>query len=439
MFSLKKLLALLLSLPLLFSCAEAVDSEDKNQKIEVRQSEEGWKLLVDGEPFIVNGINWDYYPPGTNYEYVLWEESDEFIKEALEYEMGYLVDMGVNALRIYTGIPQRWIEYIYDTYGIYTMLNHSYGRYGMELDGEWVANTDYADPRVRERLLHEVSVLATEYKGTRGLLLYLLGNENNYGLFWSGAETENLPDSELDEVYAERARDMYKLFNEGTLAMKEIDTIRPISMANGDLQFLDIIVEEMPDIDIFGTNTYRGISFRGLYERVAEEYGKPVLLTEFGADAYNAKNQEEDQHCQAYYKHGNWKEIYMYAAGMGMTGNSLGGFTFQWSDGWWKYGQTESLDVHNTEASWSNGAYQCDYVQGENNMNEEWFGIMAKSMTDEDGFFELHPRAAYFVIKDAHRFNPYAEDASLETLENHFEQISLDEAVERAESYRNSR
>jgi len=31
MFSLKKLLALLLFLPFLFSCAAAVDSEDKNQ------------------------------------------------------------------------------------------------------------------------------------------------------------------------------------------------------------------------------------------------------------------------------------------------------------------------------------------------------------------------------------------------------------------------
>jgi len=427
----KKLLAVLLIFPFFYSCAATVDAEE--QTIEVKQSDDGWKLLVDGVPFIVNGMNWDYLPPGTNYEYVIWEESDEFIKEALDYEMGYLTAMGVNTLRIYTGIPQRWIEYIYDTYNIYTMLNHSYGRYGMELDGEWVANTDYADPRVRERLLDEVSELAEEYKGTRGLLLYLLGNENNYGLFWSGAETENMPDAEIEELYAERALDMYRLFNEGTLAMKEVDNTRPIAIANGDLQYLNIIVEDLPDIDIFGTNTYRGISFTDLYDRVKEEYGKPVLLTEFGADAYNAKTQQEDQHCQAYYKHGNWKEVYMYAAGMGKAGNSIGGFTFQFSDGWWKYGQTESLDVHNTEANWANAAYQCDYVEGENNMNEEWFGIMAKGETNADGFFELYPRAAYYVIKEAHRFNPYADDASLEALEHHFEQISLDDAVQRAQ------
>jgi hypothetical protein len=74
----------------------------------------------------------------------------------------------------------------------------------------------------------------------------------------------------------------------------------------------------------------------------------------------------------------NWQEIYENAAGMGKAGNALGGFTFQFSDGWWKYKQTEDLDVHNTNASWSNGGYIRDYRKGENNMNEEWFGSAPK-------------------------------------------------------------
>jgi hypothetical protein len=31
--------------------------------------------------------------------------------------------MGVNVIRQYTGIPAKWIQYIYENYGIYTMLN----------------------------------------------------------------------------------------------------------------------------------------------------------------------------------------------------------------------------------------------------------------------------------------------------------------------------
>jgi hypothetical protein len=30
------------------------------------------------------------------------------------------------------------------------------------------------------------------------------------------------------------------------------------------------------------------------------------------------------------------EEIYQNAAGLGKAGNSMGGFTFQFSDGWWK-------------------------------------------------------------------------------------------------------
>jgi hypothetical protein len=88
--------------------------------------------------------------------------------------------------------------------------------------------------------------------------------------------------------------------------------------------------------------------------------------------------------------------------------NSLGGFTFQFSDGWWKFGQTKNLDVHDNNASWSNGGYTFDHEEGMNNMNEEWFGVCAKGSTDADGTYQLYPRAAYYALQEAHQFNPYA-------------------------------
>ncbi len=425
-----------LVLPLLFFLLilSAAGCEDSG-KVAVQEDHDGWTLRVDGKPFMVNGMNWDYFPIGTNYEYILWDESAEFIRNALDYEMGLLQDIGVNAIRVYTGIPKEWIEYIHDNFGIYTMLNHAFGRYGLSLDGECVADTDYSDPRVIDTLLQEVTDLVREYRGTRGLLLYLLGNENNYGLFWSGAETEDIPGE--DHELRIRARHMYRLFNQAAVAMKEIDPDRPVAMANGDLLFLDIIVDEAPDVDIFGANVYRGISFTYLFDQVKEEYGKPVLLTEFGADAYNTRAQQEDQHCQAYYIHGNWREIYAYAAGVGKAGNSIGGFTFQFSDGWWKYGQTFDLHVHNTEATWANAGYECDYVEGQNNMNEEWFGVMAKGPTDSLGHYELYPRAAYFVLEQVHAFDPYAAGTTPEMIEEFFEGISITDALKRAKSDKN--
>jgi hypothetical protein len=403
-------------------------------QVEVMQNNNGTKLVVNGEDFIVNGMNWDYFPRGTNYSFSLWNQSDDFIKAALAAEMGLLKNMGVNTIRTYTGIQPRWIQYIYENYGIYTILNHSFGRYGLTLDGAWVPVTDYRNPKAKELLMSEVTALAEEFKNTPGLLLFLLGNENNYGLFWAGAETEDFPDEEDQRraVGENRGRPMYKLMNDAAKAIKAIDGSRPVAICNGDLLFLDIIAQECPDVDVYGTNMYRGISFGDTFDRVKNEYGKPVLFTEFGSDAFNALSNKEDQKAQAEYMVGQWKEIYANAAGLGKTGNSIGGCTFQFSDGWWKYGQTDNLEVHDNNASWSNGGYQFDYKPGQNNMNEEWFGICAKGPNDARGLYDLYPRAAYYALKEAHRLNPYAEGVDAAAVENHFSNIQLMDAMLRA-------
>jgi beta-galactosidase/beta-glucuronidase len=234
-------------------------------RVSVKQDDRGMKLQVNGRDFMVNGMNWDYFPIGTNFSYSLWNQPDDIIQAALDTEMSLLKNMGVNTIRQYTGVPAKWIKYIYQTYGIYTMLNHSFGRYGLTIDGAWAPNTEYADPRVRTLLLAEVTKMVEDYKDTPGLLLFLLGNENNYGLFWEGAETEDIPVK--DRKSTTRATAMYKLFNEATLAMKAKDTGHPIAMCNGDLLFLDIVKNECKDIDIFGTNMYRGVSFGDAFQR----------------------------------------------------------------------------------------------------------------------------------------------------------------------------
>lgn len=397
-------------------------------RVELKQDANQFTLLVDGKPTIINGMNWDYFPIGTNYNYSLWSESDAFIQAALRTEMGLLRNMGVNAIRVYTGIPQKWITHIYEQYGIYTMLNHSFGRYGVNIGGNWIANTEYSNPETQKLLINEVRQMASDYANTKGLLLYLLGNENNYGLFWDGAETENIPIQDRKSTI--RAEAMYKLFNDGAKAIKAVNANHPVAICNGDLLFLDLVAKHCKDVDIFGTNVYRGVSFGDLFTRVQKEYGKPVLFTEFGADAFNAVTNQEDQESQAFYLQGNWKEIYENAAGYGKAGNSLGGFTFQFSDGWWKFGQTKNLSVQDNNASWANGGYFHDYVAGQNNMNEEWFGICAKGPTNEKGFYDLYPRAAYYLLKEIHQFNVYGNDAT--TLNNYFYKLNITDANLRA-------
>jgi hypothetical protein len=395
----------------------------QTDKVSVVTNNKGSMLLVNGNNFMINGMNWDYLPVGTNYTYSLWAKPDDFIKAALDAEMPLLKNMGVNAIRVYVGMQPKWIKYIYEKYGIYTMINHSFGRYGLTLSGTWVQNTEYSDARVRELLLKEVTDMVSQYKNTPGLLIYLLGNENNYGLFWQGAETEDIPFEERQSTI--RAKSLYQLFNEAVVAMKAIDTSRPIAICNGDMLFLDLIAQECKDIDILGTNMYRGVSFGDAFRKTKDVLKKPLMFTEFGADAFNTISNKEDQESQAYYMTNNWKEIYENAAGAGKAENCIGGFTFMFSDGWWKYKQTENLDIHDTHASWENGGYN-DYVPGDNNMNEEWFGICAKGETDEQGHYQLYPRAAYYALQQAHKFNPYGRNVTSDSVKQFFSNILIE-------------
>ncbi|WP_104734969.1 glycoside hydrolase family 2 TIM barrel-domain containing protein [Hanstruepera ponticola] len=412
-------------------------SFSQQNMVNVKKDASGMRLMVNGKDFIVNGMNWDYIPIGKNtVDARFWENPDDIIKEGLDTEMSLLKNMGVNVIRQYTGVPARWISYIYEKYGIYTMLNHSFGRYGLTLDGVWTPVTIYDDPKTQEHLLTEVDDLVNEYKNTPGLLMYLLGNENNYGLFWQGAETEDFPDDEKEKEYIgeTRGRPMYRLMNEAAKRMKAVDESHPVAICNGDVLFIDIVAEECKDVDIYGTNTYRGVSFTDMFDVVKEKLDMPLLFTEFGADAFNEIEKKEDQKMQAYYMLGNWKEIYENAAGLGKSGISIGGFTFQFSDGWWKYGFDDRVnaDVHDSNASWANGGYPHDLAPGENNMNEEWFGVCAKGPTNERGLYDLYPRAAYYTLKEAHRLNPYDEGMTSEFLNDYFKNIQIMDAVLKA-------
>ena len=392
------------------------------QQIKVVSDATGSRLTIDGTPFFLKGMNWDYFPIGTNYAYSLWRQPDKVIRAALDREMTLLKQMGVNVIRQYNTIPPRWVRYIYERYGIYTMINHSFGRYGLVVNGTDYSNTDYCKEDIIAGLLKEAEEFVNTYKDTPGVLLYLLGNENNYGLFWGGAETEDIPvDNARRSSSTTQACCLYELFNEAARRIKTIDPSRPVAICNGDLLYIDIIAEVCKDVDILGVNSYRGDSFDVLFKDVKEKYGKPVMFTEFGADAFNAVTKQEAQREQAEVLLNNWQEIYLNAAGMGRCDNCIGGFTFQFSDGWWKCGQDKNLDIHDTHASWVNGGYKFDYVKGENNMNEEWFGICAKGKPNRKGLYKLYPRIAYKALGAIHTIDLYQTTPT--ELQQKFEEV----------------
>ena len=401
----KRIFVLLAVLQILFFTATVFAQSP--EKVTTYKDADGWKLLVHGQDYFVKGVVWGYTPIGENYAYNLYGNTDEQIEKILDYECNLMKGAGINTIRCFGMIPPKWVSYMYNKHGIMTIVNHLMGRYGYNVGGVWTTQTNYSDKLTRQTLKKDIVELVKKYKDTPGVIMFALGNESNYGLEWSSFEIENLP---VGERHKEKAKSLYTLFNEIIAAGKAVDPNHPFMIVNGDIQYLDLIVEFCPDLDILGVNAYRGVSFTNMWSKVNKELDLPVLLTEFGSDAFNAVTYKEDQAGQANIIKGNWQEIYNKSYGKNEEGNALGGCVFEWRDEWWKYKQTENLTVHDKHASWSNGGYSFDFVQGKNNMNEEWYGICRLAGPNEDGVYQAEPRMAYDVLSEIWAIDIFAVD-----------------------------
>ena len=200
-----------------------------------------------------------------------------------------------------------------------------------------------------------------------------------------------------------RTKIYYSYVNDIAREIHKIDPNHPVALGNGELVGLDTAVKFCPDIDLVACIIYRGKSFGTLFKSLRTTFDRPVVLSEFGADAYDSFLGKEDQNQQAFFLEAQWRQIYQNLAKEKKgAGNCLGGFMFEWSDEWWKHNEYDPAGwkTHDTESGWGNGSYYFDApVKGGKNMTEEWFGIVALS-EDIQGLNKRIPRKAYYVIRE---------------------------------------
>ena len=116
---------------------------------------------------------------------------------------------------------------------------------------------------------------------------------------------------------------------------------------------------------------YRGKKFGNFFNNVRNVFDKPIFISEFGADSYNAYKNTEDQAMQETFIVSQWEDLLKNVATKdNPKGNCLGGVVFEWNDEWWKNNEGYSPDwvTHNTQAGWSNGSYYFD-IKAPNNLN----------------------------------------------------------------------
>jgi beta-glucuronidase len=379
-----------------------------------------YQLFVDDKPYFVRGICYSPNPVGTSPDngtlnvsrdwmfadynnnkiidgpYESWvdanrnEKQDKKEKPVGDFQL--MKDMGVNTLRLYhyPNFNKQLLKEGYEKYGFMYMIGNFIGMYCTDSGAEWFEGTDYTNPEQCKKMLASVEKMVEEYKDEPYVLMWVLGNENNYGSVGVVGISAGTGCNVRKDIAA-----YYKFVNECAKRIKELDPQqRPVAICNGDLLFMDICAQNAPELDIYGANAYRGKEgFGTLWKDVSKIYERPVVITEYGCSAYSKMyDMERNEEEQALYHEGSWKSMEENFAGYG-SGNALGGIIFEFTDEWWKAGPPPEF---NPSVQDKTGQWMGPFIDGW--AYEEWFGLC--SIGDgKDSPFKRQLRKSYFTYK----------------------------------------
>ncbi|MFH1760801.1 MAG: glycoside hydrolase family 2 TIM barrel-domain containing protein, partial [bacterium] len=288
-------------------------------------------------------------------------------------------NMGVNTIRLYhhpLKVNKELLRDMYKTYGIRVIMGDFLGKYAIGSGATWTPGTDYNNKEQQKKMIESVEQMVKEFKDEPYILFWLLGNENVYGYACNA--------NEYPKAY-------FKFTNEVAKIIKSIDPEHPVAICSGDILFLDKFGKSASNIDIFGTNAYRGeYGFGSFWRQVKEQTGKPAFITEFGCPSYaQGKSVDEAEELQAQYHLGSWEDIEDNMAFQGQAGNALGAVIFEWLDEWWKAYEPA---LHDTKGLWT-GPFPDGY------MHEEWLGVVGQGDGKESPFLRQLRKAYYMYQK----------------------------------------
>ncbi len=328
---------------------------------------DGRRLLRGGVAFQVRGVCYqptpigddparaaprgDYYTP----EYAaLWAR-----------DLPLLRALGANVVRIYgwnpAGDHRAFLDACYNG-----------GRDPLHvLVNRWIEpSTPWDDPRAIDRLTAEFLEIDERLGDHPAVLAIVIGNESN-------AHHGN------GERPAFRA-------GVGSIenAIKRQSPRRLVSAAITDaIPQIAAHDAALAGLDFWCVQTYRGESMGSLFDEYAKASPRPLVLTEFGVDAFDhasGKPYPENGAIPAGIIASLWREI----AANGAV--CSGGCVFAFADEWWKSGGATTHDA----GGFPLGSLPDGFA------NEEWWGLFAVA-PDPGGLDRLIPRASFEALRAA--------------------------------------
>jgi beta-galactosidase/beta-glucuronidase len=300
----------------------------------------GRRLWRNGEPLVLRGACWN--PVGVGDTHPAGLDFAGFVAS----DAALMRDLGLNVVRTY--------EPILDA----AVLDE------LAAAGLLVINQIYPAASVSPE---QVAERVRAVRGHPAIVMWALGNEWNYNGLYAGLS----PEESLERI------------NRVAAVVKAEDPDHPVATIYGELPNAATIAA-LPNIDVWGINSYRGIGFGALFSDWAALSDKPMFLAEYGADAYDALDAEYDPESQADAVVALTEEI-LDATERSETDAAfvLGGLVFEWADEWWK-DESGNPASHDVGGFAPGGGPHPDGV-----FNEEWWGLMEADRTPRAAFTRL--------------------------------------------------
>lgn len=344
------------------------------------------RIFADGEPFTVKGVGYQPTPVGEN----VYPQAHSL--ECYERDFPLLKEMGCNTIRLW-GEPGKELMQAAERYGLKVIACF------------WMRpEEDYSNPGVCNSIKYRFKKFVERLKDEPALLMWAIGNECNYSCKY------------LKEHYS-LCNELAKIAYETEIAEQKIGALsytsyHPVMIVNGRLHYIGMAEYGADDmllnyIDVWGVNLYAkdynavdwfkdpengNMDYKvDIFEVYKAKSSKPLLITEYGADAFCTTRIYPiegyvDEDAQAEWVKKNTLDII--AAG----DVCLGGCVMAYSDEWWKdpYGSNDKHDP-GPAALWG-GHLPDGYA------NEEYWGIF--SIKDNEGKPDIiTPRKVYHVLQ----------------------------------------
>ena len=209
----------------------------------------------------------------------------------------------------------------------------------------------------------DAAAAASYFKGHPAILGWIVGNEFNYNNLYGAANF----DAAVTQV------------NGAISAIHAADPDHPVLVSYGELPTADVY-GRIP-ADIWAINLYPNLDLASRFTAWAKLSKKPMMVGEYGADAFNNGKNAEDQASQASATTTLTTQITQHYSASGVDADHavLGGTIYSLSDEWWKSGNANGHD----NGGMSGAVYPDGYA------NEEWWGLTT---------VQRQPRMAYTAL-----------------------------------------